>query len=123
MACIGLLPNGRSCPRIVPKGQGSYCQECKASGRAPASYTRNTGSKELKTYAWKQQRIRVLKRDKYTCQMRLLGCTVKANTVNHKNPRVRAGTHAVPDSMLEAACTHCNSSEGGRLAHKSRSEQ
>lgn len=58
-----------------------------------------------------RSRIRdiVLRRDNYECQLRLPGCTFKADSVDHVRPRESAGDG--PDN-LRAACIWCNKSRG-----------
>lgn len=73
----------------------------------------------LSTQRWRTLRTTILNRDGHTCMMRLPGCTGKADTVDHITPRAEGG--AVWDATnLRAACTHCNMSAGGILAHKER---
>ena len=97
------------CPNIVPAGKGDYCDDHKRT-RNITTTDSGLGSK------WQKQRVRILERDHYQCQIRGPGCTHKATTVDHIIPRAVAGAGLVPDSELRAACQHCNSSEGGKLS-------
>jgi 5-methylcytosine-specific restriction endonuclease McrA len=55
---------------------------------------------------WRKQRMRILIRDNYVCQIQGPGCTGEATHVDHLVPR-RPGV--IPhDSQLQASCEHCN---------------
>ena len=56
----------------------------------------------LATAQWKKQRIRVLKRDSYTCAY----CGDAANEVDHVVARVKGGSDDLDN--LVAACRRCN---------------
>ena len=55
---------------------------------------------------WRQQRARVLKRDGYQCRIRLPGCTLTADTVDHIRARTEQG--ADEDTNLRASCRACH---------------
>lgn len=59
---------------------------------------------------YRKQRLRVLARDGYVCQLGLPGCTSVATQADHKTPWIPG--QIVPDSALQAACAHCNSAAG-----------
>ena len=66
----------------------------------------NPNHRELGLQKWKDQRIRVLKRDNYTCAY----CGLDANQVDHIIPRASGGTHDLDN--LVACCKTCNSKKG-----------
>lgn len=57
------------------------------------------------TSAWRRMRARVLHRDKYLCQLRLPGCTIKATQVHHVLGRSVSGDDP---RYLVASCRSCN---------------
>jgi 5-methylcytosine-specific restriction endonuclease McrA len=71
-------------------------------------------------YAWRKQRERVLRRDEYTCQIRLRGCTIHADQVDHVRSLMSGGPLHVSDSELRAACGHCNGSRGASEGNRAR---
>ena len=66
----------------------------------------NPSHRELGTQRWKDQRLRVLKRDSYICQY----CGEDATQVDHVIPRSRGGGHEL-DNLL-ACCAKCNTLKG-----------
>lgn len=64
--------------------------------------------RDLGTQRWKDQRIRVLKRDNYICQY----CGDDATQVDHVIPRAKGGGHDMEN--LVACCARCNSRKGSR---------
>ena len=75
-----------------------------------------------KTPEWRALRLRVLARDLHVCQIRGDGCTIRATPVDHiVSPH--EGGDFWDEANLRAACTHCNSVEGGRLAQRLRKER
>jgi 5-methylcytosine-specific restriction endonuclease McrA len=64
--------------------------------------------RELGTQRWKDQRLRVLKRDDYICQY----CGDTATQVDHVIPRAKGGTHDMEN--LLACCAKCNALKGSR---------
>ncbi len=68
----------------------------------------NASHRELGTQRWKDQRLRVLKRDGYICQY----CGADATQVDHVIPRKRGGTHDLEN--LVACCAPCNSAKGAK---------
>jgi 5-methylcytosine-specific restriction endonuclease McrA len=64
--------------------------------------------RDLGTQRWKDQRIRVLQRDSYTCQY----CGLEATQVDHVIPRAKGGGHDLDN--LVACCAPCNSRKGSR---------
>ena len=68
----------------------------------------NQSHRELGTQRWKDQRLRVLKRDGYICQY----CGQEATQVDHVIPRKVGGTHDLDN--LVACCAPCNSAKGAR---------
>lgn len=53
---------------------------------------------------WRSRRLRILRRDRWLCQIRFEGyCTVKATDVDHKNDRL---DHS--PANLQASCSACN---------------
>ena len=70
--------------------------------------------------AWAKQRLRVLKRDNYQCQIRGPGCLGYADQVDHIHPLMYGGPLHVSDSELQAACSHCNASSGAAHGNSAR---
>jgi len=68
----------------------------------------NASHRELGTQRWKNQRLRVLKRDGYICQY----CGNDATQVDHVIPRKSGGGHELEN--LVACCAPCNSAKGAR---------
>lgn len=66
--------------------------------------------------AWKQVRLTILARDNWTCRIRLPGCQVHANEVDHIIPLAQGGARLDPRN-LRAACQPCNAKRGGQLRH------
>lgn len=54
----------------------------------------------------------ILRRDHYVCQIRLTGCLVRANQVDH----IRPGDDHDP-SNLQAACAPCHAKKSAREGH------
>jgi 5-methylcytosine-specific restriction endonuclease McrA len=67
---------------------------------------RDASHRELGLQKWKDQRIRVLKRDGYICAY----CGQEADQVDHVIPRKVGGTHDLDN--LVACCKSCNSKKG-----------
>jgi 5-methylcytosine-specific restriction endonuclease McrA len=68
--------------------------------------SRNPSHKELGTQRWKDQRLRVLKRDGYICAY----CGQEATQVDHVISRKDGGGHDLDN--LVACCAPCNSKKG-----------
>lgn len=68
----------------------------------------NQSHRELGTQRWKDQRVRVLKRDGYICQY----CGSEATQVDHVIPRKVGGDHSLDN--LVACCAPCNSAKGAK---------
>jgi 5-methylcytosine-specific restriction endonuclease McrA len=66
----------------------------------------NPSHRELGTQRWKDQRLRVLKRDGYICQY----CGSDATQVDHVISRKDGGGHELDN--LVACCAPCNSKKG-----------
>ena len=66
----------------------------------------NKSHRELGTQRWKQQRLRVLKRDGYICAY----CGGEATQVDHVISRKAGGSHDLEN--LVACCAPCNSRKG-----------
>jgi len=67
-----------------------------------------TSHRELGTQRWKNQRLRVLKRDGYICAY----CGGDATQVDHVIPRSAGGGHELDN--LVACCAPCNTKKGAR---------
>ena len=67
---------------------------------------RDASHRELGLQKWKDQRIRVLKRDGYICAY----CGQEANQVDHVISRKDGGSHDLDN--LVACCAPCNSKKG-----------
>jgi 5-methylcytosine-specific restriction endonuclease McrA len=67
---------------------------------------RDPSHRELGLQKWKDQRIRVLKRDGYICAY----CGQEANQVDHVISRKDGGSHDMDN--LVACCASCNSKKG-----------
>ena len=68
----------------------------------------NASHRELGTQRWKNQRLRVLKRDGYICAY----CGGDATQVDHIIPRSAGGGHELDN--LVACCAPCNTKKGSR---------
>jgi 5-methylcytosine-specific restriction endonuclease McrA len=68
----------------------------------------NPAHRELGTQRWKDQRLRVLKRDSYICAY----CSGDATQVDHVIPRKAGGSHDLEN--LVACCAPCNSAKGAK---------
>ncbi len=66
----------------------------------------NRSHRELGTQRWKDQRLRVLKRDGYICAY----CGQEADQVDHVISRKDGGGHELEN--LVACCASCNSKKG-----------
>lgn len=58
---------------------------------------------------WRAFRVGILERDRWTCLLRLRGCTDKATCVDHVVPLAMGGAKYDPRNC-RAACAHCNTS-------------
>jgi hypothetical protein len=58
-------------------------------------------------------REQVYKRDNYQCQLKLEGCTGKAECCDHTIPRCIGGLTTLEN--LKAACNHCNQKKSNKL--------
>jgi 5-methylcytosine-specific restriction endonuclease McrA len=67
---------------------------------------KDASHRELGLQKWKDQRLRVLKRDGYICAY----CGQEADQVDHVIPRKAGGTHDLDN--LVACCKACNSKKG-----------
>ena len=70
--------------------------------------SRAASHRELGTQRWKDQRLRVLKRDSYICAY----CSGEATQVDHVIPRANGGGHDLDN--LVACCAPCNTRKGSR---------
>jgi hypothetical protein len=68
----------------------------------------NPSHRELGTQRWKDQRLRVLKRDGYICAY----CGNDATQVDHVIARKLGGSHDLEN--LVACCAPCNSAKGAK---------
>jgi 5-methylcytosine-specific restriction endonuclease McrA len=82
------------CLRCGRLGAGSYCR----------AHARPLGS----THAWRTLRVRVLARDRWTCQE----CGAPASDVDHVLPRAYGGPDTAPN--LLALCARCNRGKRAR---------
>lgn len=60
---------------------------------------------------WQRVRLQVLARDAHQCQIRLTGCTGRAEQVDHVIPLAEGGARLDPDN-LRSSCRWCNLSRG-----------
>ena len=112
-----VIKNGRP---MLPITLAALWEEISAEGtvcRLPIDHPVIIGIWEQRTYMgkevlwtrqWKQQRLRVLARDAYTC----VYCGEPANEVDHVVPRAKGGSHDLDN--LVAACRRCNGIKGAR---------
>ena len=83
---------------------------------AAAKHEKRRGSShERYGSGWASISKAVIERDGGVCQLQLPGCTHRATTADHIQPRSKGGTAAM--SNLQAACRHCNSSKGAAACH------
>jgi 5-methylcytosine-specific restriction endonuclease McrA len=77
---------------------------------------RPTGDIRNRIYGstWRKVRLEILQRDGYKCQIRLPGCTGKADRVDHVVPVDRGGAWYA-ESNLRASCRSCNGVRVRRL--------
>ena len=61
----------------------------------------------------KEMQETIFKRDNYTCQLRLEGCTQIAEVCDHIIPHRAGGLTTVEN--LQASCNHCNWKKGGKI--------
>ena len=66
------------------------------------------------TRRWRTIRAYVLQRDQYRCQLKLDGCTTRANEAHHTLGREVIGDK--PDDLV-AACSNCNKKTGDPRSH------
>lgn len=59
---------------------------------------------------WRTLRIRILERDSYRCQIRMTGCTVTADRVDHIIGWKQGGAWVDP-ANLQASCRSCNTAK------------
>lgn len=59
---------------------------------------------------WRALRLRVLERDGHQCQIRMAGCTTRADRVDHIIGWKQGGAWLDP-SNLQAACRSCNTAK------------
>ena len=64
---------------------------------------------------WRAVRASVLARDRLECQLHLVGCTGRAEHVDHIIPLSEGGARLDPTN-LRASCRHCNLSRNGSRA-------
>ena len=70
--------------------------------------SRAASHRELGTQRWKNQRLRVLKRDGYVCQY----CGDEATQVDHVISRASGGGHELEN--LLSCCAKCNQLKGSK---------
>src|SRR5689334_16700156 len=79
-----LVADGASCVEIATRQSLPYRPPLhRPTGWAPAPKQYNPQHARYHSISWRAVRQFVLIRDRYLCQLRLPGCTVKANTVDH----------------------------------------
>lgn len=66
---------------------------------------------------WDSIKRRILRRDKFKCQLNYVGCTRKASQVDHKNP---GDDHR--DQNLQAVCASCHSLKSSREGHEAQAK-
>jgi hypothetical protein len=113
--------NGRECAQVLGIYDDDYCP-LHRDGKTAHGGISSPKSKRKSAYdhRWREQRLRVLKRDRYMCRIRGKGCTYTATTVDHVEALMNTGNVRVPDSELRAACAHCNSSRGASEGNRAR---
>ena len=62
---------------------------------------------------WRQFRLTILERDKWTCTLRLDKCSSTAEHVHHIQPLSKGGQKYDPDNCA-SACKSCNLEVGNR---------
>lgn len=76
--------------------------------------SRRNGRWNYDDVAWRKLRLLILERDGYACQLRLPGCTLDADQVDHIIRPDDGGPRFDPGN-LRAACGRCNKARGGRV--------
>ena len=89
------------CGRV---GNWSRCPACQPKRLSPSQRGHGREFYRLKPV--------ILERDGYECQLRRVGCTHYATTVDYVVPWSQGGQ--LDESNLVAACLRCNSGKGGR---------
>ena len=64
---------------------------------------------------WRRVRLRVLRRDLYTCRIRTHCNGARATEVDHIRPISEFPEGRLLESNLQAACKPCNSAKGARF--------
>jgi 5-methylcytosine-specific restriction protein A len=96
------------------------CSELVAGSRCPKhakSAERHRGNSAERGYDsdWKRIRLRVLKRDLYTCRIRIHCNGARATEVDHIRPIGVFPEGRLQMSNLQAACKPCNAAKGARF--------
>ena len=104
------------CPNLVEAGTGGRCELHKR--QADQEYDRRRGSSSQRGYTarWQRYSKRYLKQpDNVLCMLRLPGCNVVAQCVDHIDPPDGPNDPRFWDSKNhQPACIHCNSVKGHR---------
>ncbi|WP_457095183.1 HNH endonuclease [Mycobacteroides abscessus] len=111
-------------PRRCP-GDGGNCTNlirftkyCPEHTKAWAG-TRTKSGEVTGTADWKRMRERVLKRDRYQCQIRGPHCTGHATQVDHIVNTAAGGVELDP-ANLQSACPPCNARKAQQEAGSAR---
>lgn len=69
---------------------------------------------------FRRNRLPVMQRDGFTCQLRYRGCTVDAEDVDHRDNFARGGLDVAEN--LQAVCRACHKVKTGRESAEARAE-
>ena len=95
------------CGQPIPPGQ--RCQPCRQQASRTRETTRPTREQRGYDTTWRNLRLTILRRDKWTCRY----CGNNAPTVDHITPLAAGGPRLDPTN-LQAACLQCNSAKRDR---------
>lgn len=99
------------------------CPELVASGKCPkhskqAEVHRGSSTERGYDSAWERIRLRILKRDLYTCKIRTYCRGARATEVDHIIPISQFPEGRLLESNLQASCKPCNAAKGNRFQLK-----
>lgn len=105
------------CGHIAPIGE-----RCPTCGTTPAEKAESKRKRSKRSYLeiygtprWKQLRLEILRRDRFTCQ----DCGARATVAAHRQPHNGTGNDplAWDPRNLKASCATCNAHEANQRQH------